>query len=88
MEGTVYNKDIIIGAHSFKYHFGYLKNLEQGDLVTFTDMAGNVFNYNVIYTEILAPFQLPDLEDGEWDMTLFTCTVGGRARVVVRLELI
>lgn len=88
MEGTVYRKNIIIGAHSFKYHFGYLKNLDEGDLITFTDVSGNQFNYNVEYIEILSPFQFKELESGDWDMTLFTCTVGGRARVVVRLELI
>lgn len=88
MEGTVYNRDIIIGAHCFKIHFGYINRLEAGDTVTFTDIEGNQFDYSVLYSEELLPNQLDQLKSGDWDMTLFTCTVGGRSRIVVRLELV
>lgn len=86
MEGSVYSGDIIIGAHSFRYHFGYLYKLEPGDKVIFTDVKGNKFKYKVLYNETLYPSQMEELKSGEWDMTLFTCTIGGRQRVVTRLK--
>lgn len=86
-EGSVYSGDIILGAHSFRYHFGYLYKLETGDKVEFTDVDGNRFEYKVLYNEILYPDQVNELRSGEWDMTLFTCTIGGRQRIVTRLQL-
>ena len=26
------------------------------------------------------------MEAGDWDLTLFTCTIGGQTRVTIRLE--
>lgn len=88
LSGTVYNRDIIIGAHNYKTYFGYIKTLTAGDKMEFTDMEGNVFEYKVAYTEILSPYQYYDFTNGDWDLTLFTCTVGARARVIVRFDLI
>lgn len=88
MQGTVYKKDIIIGAHNYRYHFGSLKNLAVGDELIFTDVDGNEFHYDVSYTEMLYPNQMTELEAGDWDLTLFTCTIGGAQRVVARFELI
>ena len=28
------------------------------------------------------------IESGNWDLTLFTCTVGGQSRVTIRFELL
>lgn len=35
-------------------HFGHLKNLSQGDEITFTDVDGNMFGYEVIELETLS----------------------------------
>jgi sortase A len=37
--------------------------------------------------EILSPFAVEEMTSGDWDMTLFTCTVGGQSRVTVRCVL-
>lgn len=34
--------------------------------------------------ETLEPTDLEGMEAGDWDMTLYTCTVGGQSRVTVR----
>ncbi len=86
-EGSPYQNDLIIAAHNYKSHFGRLKDLRPGDGVTFTDMDGDVFSYTVAELETLGKGDLPELESGQWDLTLFTCTLGGRTRVVVRCEL-
>jgi len=83
-EGSAYLDDLIIAAHNYRSHFGGLKSLLPGDTVTFTDVEGNVFHYTVAELETLGRDDLELLEGGQWDLTLFTCTVGGKSRVSVR----
>ncbi|MCD8100696.1 MAG: sortase [Oscillospiraceae bacterium] len=88
--GSVWTDDLIICGHNYSRHFGNLKYLEQGNTVTFTDVDGNVFNYEVAETDILQPTDVEELmsqESEEWDLTLVTCTVGGKTRVTVRCIL-
>ena len=85
--GSVRTDDLIICGHNYDRHFGNLKNLEAGDAVTFTDVNGNVFDYLVEEVMILQPADVEEMVEqtsNGWDLTLFTCTIGGRARVTVR----
>lgn len=83
-EGSVYLDNLVIAAHNYKSHFGRLKELSPGDEVTFTDTAGNEFRYAVESLETLVPTAVEEMTSGEYDLTLFTCTVGGQSRVTVR----
>ena len=85
--GSVYSKDMVICGHNYDRHFGRLKDLAVGDEVRFTDMDGNVFFYSICGTEQLGKYAVEDMLAGEWDLTLFTCTKGGRMRVTVRCKL-
>ena len=84
--GSAYQDDLIIAANNYISHFGNLKNLREGDTATFTDMDGNVFTYEMVELEILQPTDIEGMESGEWDLTLFTCTIGGSSRVTARFE--
>ena len=85
--GSVYLDTMVICAHNYAGHFSTIKNLRIGDTVTFTDIDGNVFNYRVLELITLRPNQHEDMVSGDdWDLTLFTCTVGGRSRIAVRCE--
>ena len=86
--GSVYLDDMILAAHNYDRHFGRLKNLEGCELVRFTDVDGNVFDFSVTELELLWPEQTEEMLSGEWDLTLFTCTLGGRQRVTVRCDRI
>ena len=86
--GSVYLDDMILAAHNYDRHFGRLKNLEGGELFRFTDVDGNVFDFSVTELELLWPEQTEEMLSGEWDLTLFTCTLGGRQRVTVRCDRI
>lgn len=86
--GDAYDGNCIIGAHNYNSHFGRLKDLDEGDEVLFTDMDGNQFRYEVKRTDILDGYDVDGLNAGDWDMTLFTCTRGGKNRVTVRLGLV
>lgn len=85
-EGSPYLENLILGAHNYDAHFGRLKTLSYGSEVRFTDIDGNVFEYVVADIEILQPEQVDALREGNWPLTLYTCTVGGQTRVVVRCE--
>ncbi|MCD8105671.1 MAG: sortase [Lachnospiraceae bacterium] len=85
--GSIWNDDLVICGHNYERHFGNLKNLEEGDSITFKDVDGNVFVYEVKEVVILQPTAVEEMisrEAGEWDLTLFTCTLGGQTRVTVR----
>lgn len=85
--GSVYTKDIILCAHNYTTHFGCLASLEPGTALLFTDCDDNVFAYEVTVMEILQPEDTEAIQEGDWDLTLFTCTVGGSSRVIVRCKL-
>ena len=83
--GTAYAHDMIICAHNYDRHFGQIKTLEEGDEVTFTDVYGDKFIYEVSEVTILQPTDVDEMKDpDDWDLTLFTCTIGGATRVTVR----
>lgn len=84
--GSVYLNNMVIAAHNYTRHFGNIKNLAIGGRVIFTDMNGNRFFYTVADIEILSPYAVEEMTSGEWDLSLFTCTVGGQARVTVRCK--
>lgn len=85
--GSAYSHDLVIAAHNYQSHFADLKNLQEGDRVVFVDVKENVFSYRVELCEILNPDEVEDMTSGDWDLTLFTCTIGGQSRVTVRCTL-
>ena len=85
--GSAYTGDLIIAAHNYSAHFGKLNALHEGDTATFTDMDGNVFTYQMAERETLQPTSVDEMESGDWDLTLFTCTVGGQSRITLRFVL-
>lgn len=84
--GSTKTDDLVICAHNYTRHFGPIRNLAAGDTVTFTDMDGVVWQYEVVAVDILAPTDVEDMTAGGYDLTLFTCTYGGASRVTVRCE--
>lgn len=86
--GSAYLNNMVIAAHNYNSHFGTLRELSYGDELTFADADGNEFFYKVLEVETLKPTAIDEMKTGDWDLTLFTCTVGGQARVTVRCELI
>lgn len=85
--GSAYLNNLILCAHNYSTHFGGLKDLQEGDSAIFTDVDGNVFTYRMALREVLNPTDIEEMESGDWDLTLFTCTLGGKTRVTVRFEL-
>lgn len=82
--GSVAGSDFVIAAHNFAAHFGKIHGLRQGDAVTFTDARGVTYQYEVSAIETLEGTDVSKMQEGDWDLTLFTCTLGGKQRVTVR----
>ena len=86
--GSVYKNNLVIAGHNYKTHFSKVKNIAEGERIRFTDMDGNLFEYEVVVREVLTPDAVEDLISGDWDLTLFTCTYDGQNRVAVRCEYV
>ena len=84
--GAAPDGDLVIAAHNYKSHFGYLDRLEPGASVIFTDMEGTVYRYVVEEIRRLEPEDAEDVSSvfsSEYPLVLYTCTPGGKARVAV-----
>ncbi len=84
--GSTKTDDLVICGHNYTRHFGRLKNLQEGDLVLFTDMDGVTISYEVREVETLQPTQITEMIESDYALTLYTCTYGGAARVTVRCD--
>lgn len=84
--GSAYLDNLVLSAHNYESHFGRLKELDEGERIVFTDTDGNRFNYEVVFIETLKPTAIRAMTSSEYDLTLFTCTVGGKSRVTVRCD--
>lgn len=82
--GSAYTNDLVIAAHNYERHFGRIKTFEIGDPVYFTDVDGNQFHYAVVEVGQLDPIPAEAMLEGDWDLSLFTCTLGGQYRVTIR----
>lgn len=86
--GSIYTDDAVIAAHNYRGHFGALSRLLADSEILFTDVDGNVFQYRVAGLEPLSATAVEEMTSGEWDLTLFTCTMSGQSRLTVRAERI
>lgn len=82
--GSAEGGDFVIMAHNYKRHFGNISLLGYGDTVIFTDADGTAYEYIVDEIETVNSTDVDHMIDSEYELTLFTCTYGGAARVAVR----
>lgn len=86
--GTYAEDSMIIAGHNYKTHFGKLSSLYIGDVVRFSAVGGAEYDYSVVAVETVKGSDVEGMAQGEWDLTLFTCTYGGVDRVTVRCQRI
>lgn len=87
-KGSVYTNDLIVAGHNYQRHFGKLNQLMSGDTIIITDVDGRQYYYEVTYTETIGTYDVDAMDAGDWDFTVFTCTIGGASRVTVRCEYV
>lgn len=82
--GSAAQNDLILAGHNYVGHFGRLDRLRAGDAVRFTDVNARQTDYTVTELLRIGADDAALLAQGEWDLTLFTCTLDGLERIVVR----
>ena len=82
--GSTKTDNLVIAAHNYRFHFGYLGHLKPGDTVIFTDMESETHYYTVTSVEQLMPTDVDKVKDTGDDLILYTCTYGGAKRITVR----
>ena len=84
--GTYYTDDLVICAHNYSSHFNGLRWIEPGEEVIFTTVDGVQYHYIITTRETLFPTEVDRMINAQddWDLTLFTCYIGGRSRCTVR----
>lgn len=93
--GSYKTDDLVICAHNLDSHFGGLLDIGIGEKVIFTAVDGTVYNYIISNRETVQPTSIDEMilnmnnakEEGgieDWDLTLFTCHLGGQTRCAVR----
>ena len=79
--GSAYLDTMIICGHNYPGHFGKLPELRGGAEISFSDMDGNEFRYVVYGMEVLTAESAEIIREAKGgDLTLFTCTPGGKSR--------
>ncbi|MFC3927876.1 sortase [Streptococcus caprae] len=91
--GSFYTNDLVICAHNYPYHFDSLKSIAMGSEVILTTTNGQTYHYIITNRETIEPTAVDQVfkdtaTDTDWDLSLFTCTPAGLARVLVRCSLV
>ena len=82
--GGLEDGELVIAGHNYKKHFSGLATLKQGDSILFTDLEGTQMFYEVREIYTVAATDIEGMIDSGYDLSLFTCNYGGKARVTVR----
>lgn len=76
---------VLAGHRGSRYgtYFKYLNKLVQGDMVKITDKEGNVYQYEVVSSEVVGPYDNSVKAQGvETELTLLTCENSGTMRLI------
>lgn len=84
--GDAVTENLVIAGHNYAAHFGALHRLQAGDAVTYIALDGATYRYRVTAVEVLRAAAVGEMTQSGADLTLFTCTVGGKNRIAVRCE--
>ncbi len=85
--GSVKEKNFIMAGHNYRSMLRNLSEIETGSEIIITDSDKVEHRYIVTYTEVIGGYNSEAMTSGEWDMTVFTCTISGNSRYVVRCVL-
>ena len=78
---------LVVAGHNYRTHFGRLGELAPGSRITWQNLDGVTYTYTVIEVTEIDAGDREALEQGDWDLTLFTCDVTRTRRILVRAAL-
>lgn len=90
--GSYHLDNLVLCAHNSQAHFGKVNQIKLGDEIVFTSVDDKVIKYVVTNLRVLKETDVEEMitnQDAnsakeDWDLTLFTCTLDGKARFAVR----
>jgi len=82
--GNIHENSLVIGAHNYAKHFRNIYNLLNGDQIIFLCAEGIEHLFEVVSMETVHPSNRDSVIYSDYDLTMFTCTFDGQARIVVR----
>lgn len=71
-DGNPYDGSLVIGGCDSEGQFDFVSTLDNGDLITITDMTGTEFTYTVSVVRHSDDARAETLMDKNYDLTLFT----------------
>jgi len=80
--GAVAENTLVIAAHNYDAHFGRLYQLSLGSKTYFTALDGTTTEYSLVELTTLQPEETDRVYSSTHDLVLYTCTYGGKSRVV------
>ena len=78
---------LVVAGHNYRTHFGRLGELASGSRITWQNLDGVTYTYTVTEVTEIDAGDREALEQGDWDLTLFTCDVTRTRRILVRAAL-
>lgn len=84
--GTARGGNLVVAGYNYDAHFGGLAGLAAGDEVLLTCADGTTYDYEVVEVGSLGAYDVDEMTSSGYDLTLFTCTSGGQACLVVRCD--
>lgn len=85
--GEVEEGTLVIVGHNYSAHFGGLRKLEQGDVLAFETEDGSTYRYEVAAIEYLGQTDVDAMLNGDWDLTLYTCSYSETSFLTIRCRL-
>jgi sortase A len=86
--GNIDENNMVIAGHSYKSIFGKLSSkLEEGDIIYFKTLDGIVHKYKLTNIEKLLPTDVTQMQTGDWDFTIFTCSYDNQKRIAYRFDI-
>lgn len=85
--GSVHKETLVIGGDDFPHQFGFCDKIENGTLVTVTDMTGAQYRYAVTRIDRSSSAQAEWLTAADCDLTLFCRDMFTMEYIAVRCSL-
>lgn len=90
--GSYLTDDLVICGHNYPAHFRVLLSIDVGADIYFDTVDGQRIHYLVANRETVQPTSIEHMVENdknsdtadEWDLTIFTCNLGGQTRCAVR----
>lgn len=84
--GAQSSDNLVIAAHNYESHFGFLQDMQEGEAVCFTGPEGVTSEYITELILILDANEVDTVKNSGFDLVLYTCSITPESRIAVFLN--